>query len=57
MDERRADAKSYCSYFRGIDESCALLQAMSKADARCKVFRGNESIRCRYLETQICRRG
>lgn len=58
MYDRREDAKRYCPYFRGVDGcTCALLAAMSKSEnVRCKVWRGAESIRCRYLDTQICRR-
>ncbi|WP_410770121.1 hypothetical protein [Fontibacillus sp. BL9] len=56
MNEKQDDAKRYCPYFRG-DHGCVLLQAMNKADVRCKVWRGADSIRCRYLDTQICRRG
>lgn len=57
MDEKQSDARHYCPYFRGVDEACALLQAMNKTDTRCKVFRGSDSVRCRYLDSQVCKRG
>lgn len=58
MHDRQTDAKHYCPYFRGDDGcTCALLAAMSKSDVRCKVWRGAESIRCRYLDTKVAVRG
>lgn len=55
MNDKQADAKHYCPYFRS-DCGCVLLQAMNKADIRCKVWRGAESIRCRFLDTQVAKR-
>ncbi|MDP9676414.1 hypothetical protein J2W97_002409 [Paenibacillus jamilae] len=49
------DAATYCPYYKP-DSSCVLLQAMSKADKRCKAWRGDDSVRCRYLSTQVARR-
>ncbi|WP_156332330.1 hypothetical protein [Paenibacillus sp. JCM 10914] len=53
MNDKQADAKHYCPYFRS-DCGCALLQAMT--DVRCKVWRGENSVKCRYLDTQVARR-
>lgn len=55
MNDKQADAKHYCPYFRS-DCGCALMQAMNKTDVRCKVWRGAESIRCRFLDTQVAKR-
>lgn len=58
MNEKQDDAKRYCPYIRSSDGcTCALLAAMNKTDVRCKVWRGAESIRCRYLDTQVWNRG
>ncbi|WP_167374738.1 hypothetical protein [Paenibacillus helianthi] len=55
MNERQDDARLYCPYYKP-DSTCALLHAMTKTDKRCKVMRGEESIPCRYLNTQVAKR-
>ncbi|WP_155973498.1 hypothetical protein [Paenibacillus sp. Leaf72] len=54
MKQQREDT-IYCGYLNAA-KSCSLLTEMAKADTCCKLWRGEDSIACRYLSTIAKRR-